>query len=264
MLSTFKQKPGTSSETTEFPEFGASALQSLTKKIDTDLKHSNYSQKKSIAARSKGEKKVNALRKTEGYSENAAATPQNREFAGLSKLHSNNGGNRKQKPSATPPKRLGQKRLRNGDLKEHGAAQNSQTDVNNLKLGQKQSEENMETSFNWREEIKALEGSEDDYALIAEIQSESEIEGDNTGYRKRPDGKLAKDLKKLVQDLGINEMEHDVVTGPLIAGDVNGEDRQKDVVPTISNVHVPKKGDSIVSPTPRAIQSKKAKSPLVS
>ncbi len=133
------------------------------------------------------------------------------------------------KITQTPTSQSGKKRLRDGQIK---VVSNRKSYVNGTKLGTKKDKAPSE-SFNIEEEILALGGTTDDYELIAEALSDSEIEGNDVGQAKAPQSDLQKDLARLVKELGVEnaqaqhqqeeEDEEEFPPSELKSGPTNGD-----------------------------------------
>ena len=107
----------------------------------------------------------------------------------------------------------GKKRLRDGRVKATGSVRR-RDDVNNIKLGSRQENPLLPERGNIQDEIEALGGTKDDLELIADVQSDSEIEGDTTGLDGASGGSLTKELQKMVRQLGVDKAAQKEILEP--------------------------------------------------
>ena len=107
------------------------------------------------------------------------------------------------KPVQIPALQQGKKRLRDGHVK---LPSNGRSDVNSTKL-RPRGNKSTSGGFNIEDEILALGGTKDDYELVTETLSGSEIEGDDPGQAKASQGDLQNDLVRLVKELGVEKAQ---------------------------------------------------------
>ena len=105
----------------------------------------------------------------------------------------------KDRTSYLPKPQQREKRFRDSTTK---APSNSKSESNSTVLGVK-GNKIRKGSFKIEEEILALGGSKDDYELIAEAPSDSEIEATDFGEAKTLRSDLQKNLARLVREIGI-------------------------------------------------------------
>jgi len=106
------------------------------------------------------------------------------------------------KPTAAPKPDQGKKRLRDGRLKEPGLQKNTGS-VNSITLGTRVPKSAEGRAFELDEDMKAVGGTKDDIGLIADAQSDSEVEGGDAGL----DGSnIRKELRQLVRQLGVDKV----------------------------------------------------------
>lgn len=79
--------------------------------------------------------------------------------------------------------------------------------VNTIKLGSKPENHVLANKSRLEEEVLALGGGKDDFDLIADVESESEMEETSAPASNRLQHGLKKDLHRLVMDLGISNLE---------------------------------------------------------
>lgn len=163
------------SQGTDFPELKADALSNLTARIADKLRKPTV-----------GAKTNNKL---------AQARPEK--------------GERKQKaPSQTSvpafKEQHGKKRLRDGQVKEPRSVE---TKGNASKAKSKEDRNGAPSRAQIEEEILALGGSKEDLDLVADVASESELEGDKPS--KAPRNNLKKELMNFVQDIGIQTAHYE-------------------------------------------------------
>ena len=189
------EAPRANGQEDELPNLKPDTLLSLTEKIQQNLKRAPHERiRKGPGVRSK-----NALKEESQQGTNlpvGATKPPT-----ISKT--SNPKSAAKKTTQTPAPQTGKKRLLDGRIK---VVSNRKSDVNGTKLGSK-SEKARRESFDIGEEILALGGTRDDYELIAEALSDSEIEGDGVDQSEGPRDHLQKDLARLVKELGVEKAQ---------------------------------------------------------
>lgn len=181
----------------DLPDLNPDSLLSLTEKIQNNLKKiPNEKIRKAPVVKPNGRKQApQSLQPVEPPAKPAKPPT-------VVEGQSNGGVKSVRKKSVHIPKpQQGKKRLHDGKFK---GLSNSRSDVNSVKLGAKGNKASKE-SFNIEEEILALGGTKDDYELIAEALSDSEIEGHDPDQTKASPGDLQKDLARLVKELGVEK-----------------------------------------------------------
>lgn len=161
---------------TDIPELKADALSNLTARIADKLKKS-----------------------TVGVKTNNKPAKARREKVERNQKH----------PSQTsvpaPKEQHGKKRLRDGQVKEPRSVE---TKGNASKARSKEDRNRASSRAQIEEEILALGGSKEDLDLVADLASESELEGDEPS--KAPRNNLKKELMKFVQDIGIQTAHYEL------------------------------------------------------
>ncbi|CAF9929023.1 MAG: hypothetical protein ALECFALPRED_004233 [Alectoria fallacina] len=111
----------------------------------------------------------------------------------------------KQKPTVALKASQGKKRLRDGRVKEESYRRMGD-DANTIMLGtrNRKSESGNDTSID--EEVRALGGTEEDVSLIADVISESELEGGEAGLGKNLGNGLEKEILQLARQLRVDRM----------------------------------------------------------
>ena len=248
----------------QFPKFGAGALESLKEKIQDNLTQTSSPQSKRKVETSMKKEKEDKIKSRRKASRNVGFKSQVKGSTSPLNSQSNDQEIPNQKQSLAPLREQNKKRFRNGEIKNQTPGQKGKEDVYSTRLGKKGSNTDTGTSYDIRAEIKALGGSDDDYALITGTHSESEIEGDDVDDGKISDGNLAKDLKKLVQKLAIDKFQYDTV---IVDIDVNRENHygggQDDFVLNSNGISVPKSEETILPAVTSTRYTKKDQSQLV-
>ena len=171
------------------PSFNPDALRSLTEKIETNFKNQGKGPiSKEGPARPKS--KASKFQKTKEHVARAPVLASN-----------GNAAIGKQKPTEALKTSQGKKRLRDGRVKE-GSYGTKGVDVNTIKLGTKNWRMGSDSDTNIDEDFRALGGTEDDFDLIVDVMSESEIEGEEVVLTKN----LGKEIFQLVRQLGVDRM----------------------------------------------------------
>ena len=182
----------------KLPNLKPDTLLSLTEKIQQNLKKAPSDEKPRNLAVKTSKKQREEIQTSGGVELLVRSTkpPTNSEGRknGIAELA-------EKKSAQIPAPQEGRKRLRDGQVK---ASPNSRSDANKTKLGTKGSK-GVKASFNIEAEILALGGTKDDYELIAEALSDSEIEGEDLAQAKASRNDLQKDLARLVKELGVEK-----------------------------------------------------------
>ena len=107
----------------------------------------------------------------------------------------------------------GKKRLQNGSVKDEGDG-SAIDGLKTIERAIKKLKTRSDNDNDLNEEIRALGGTKEDVDLIADIASESEMEGNQSRLSKHLGNGLEKELAQLVQQLGV----HRVAQKELMAG----------------------------------------------
>ncbi len=195
-----KSKKLHASEFTEnsVPDFNPDALRTLTEKIESNFKNQGKGvRSKDAPARAKIEAS-NARKKTRENATKAQVS------ASAVKAASNGStATGRQKSTAALKTTQGKKRLRDGRVKE--ASYGTKVgDVNATKLGTRQRNIGPDKDTNIEEEVRALGGTKEDVDLIANVMSESEMEGEKSALSKKSGNGLEKEILQLVRQLGVD------------------------------------------------------------
>ncbi|KAL9101899.1 MAG: hypothetical protein Q9163_002894 [Psora crenata] len=229
-----KKQPEISLRGSEFPELGARTLQILKNNIQHNLKQANHPQAKPKAKRTNNKNSHSKVKDGGQIPENKSIKSRDEKSSASRDSQGNGHGKRKQEPAPANFQKQGSKRLRNGELKRQTR---EQKDAGSGRFGPEQSNGKATTDPDIRDEIKALGGTDEDYQLLAGIESECEVEGETAADNKKLDSKLAKDLNAYVQELGINRVERDAIVMPSDAEEGAGdEDGRGHVIPTENGV----------------------------
>ena len=181
------------------PDLNPSVLLDLKNKIEINLKHP-----KPESSIWKNPPKI--LRKQQ------EKPPNSNKVSSANDLHHTNtiGLDKDQTRRVTPPsaftsiQQQKKKRPRDRKPKEPGDAR---TDGNSFISGPKTVGRNSNKQSDLEKEVIALGGTENDFQLIADAPSDSEIETQDPGTGNGHDGRLGKDLLRLVQGLEVDEKE---------------------------------------------------------
>lgn len=163
------------SQDTDLPELKADALSNLTARIADKLK------KPPVGAKTNN--KPARARPEKGH--RSKAPPSQTSVPAVKEQH-------------------GKKRLRDGQVKEPRSVD---TKGNGSKASSKEDRNAAPSRAQIEEEILALGGSKEDLDLVADVASESELEGDKPS--KAPRNDLKKELMKFVQDIGIQTVNYE-------------------------------------------------------
>ena len=197
-----------------FPDLNASSLESLTKKIQDNLKGSNNAPPKPQALKPKKKHHSGNL-----HSDGSLSIEDVQ-----SKSAANDTLNTKllQSKSTTPSKpeqTQGNKRLRNGQVKDYetdGSVKNPT--ANSTQLGSKPLKPSTDRD-DLEDEILALGGVKDDLELLKDVASESEFEGDTGVTAKSHVAGFKDELSRMVQELGIEKVGNRVLDDDVYTDD---------------------------------------------
>ena len=182
----------------KLPNLKPDTLLSLTEKIQQNLKKAPSKAKRRNPVVKSSKKQKEDSQNFQGVKLPVRST---KPFANSEDRENGNAKLAGKQSAKIPVPQLGKKRLRDGQVK---ASLNSRSDVNKTKLGTKGSK-GPKASFDIKAEILALGGTADDYELVAEALSDSEIEGEDIDQAKASRSGLQKDLARLVKELGVEK-----------------------------------------------------------
>ncbi|KAL8958392.1 MAG: hypothetical protein Q9183_005847, partial [Haloplaca sp. 2 TL-2023] len=175
-------------------ELKPSALSSLTQKIEANLKKGQNRDQPV-----KSSKKAVPKPKKDGNSQGQATKARKAEHEPKS-VKGTHGSAPKASESAESQSK---KRTRDGQLK---TSRSQKPLVNGSKEVPRGEHEPANEPSRLEREILELGGSKDDLALFGDLESESELEVDRAALQKPGPKGLGKDLKRLVQELGIDKV----------------------------------------------------------
>lgn len=183
---------------TQLPNFEADALSRLSKKIELNL-HKAPPEKPSKADRIKPRRsKTQSINTAEVSLPIIKKAPNELKYPVASKGH-------KALPLPAPlPKQHGKKRLRDGQVKGSSSLPKGADGTKHIRTMARDAQP---SQSGLEEDVLALGGSLDDYKLVADISSSSEIEGDDREPARGSRKSLGQDLQKFVQDLGIDQRD---------------------------------------------------------
>lgn len=181
-------------------DFNSDALRSLTEKIESNFKNQG---KRAIAKDAPARPKTKNLNSEKKAGEHTAKTPVSSSIVKAASNGSTAIG--KQKPTVPLKTRQGKKRLRDGRLKEESYGRQG-VNVNTTKLGAWNRKIGSDNDTNIDEEIRALGGTQEDVDLIADVLSESELEGGESGTTQNLRSGFEKEILQLVRQLGVDRV----------------------------------------------------------
>ncbi len=184
----------------QVPDFKPDALRSLTERIESNLiNRGKGAISKNAAPRSKANT-PNAKKKRGEY---AVKAPVSMSTVQATSKGSTPIGN--QKPTKALKMSQGKKRLRDGRIKGESDGKN-RDNVNAVKLGTRNRKAGLDTVNKLEDEMKALGGTKEDVDLIADIASESDMEGGEPESSKNLGNGLEKEIEQLVRQLGVDRV----------------------------------------------------------
>ena len=184
----------------QVPEFNPDALRSLTEKIESNLKGQV---KGAISTDTSVRPKTKTPNVKKKSGENTAKAPVSKSAIKIASHDRTATG--KQKPTVAPKTTQGTKRLRDGRVKQE-SYRTKGDDVNTIKLGSRISKIGSDNNTNIDEELIALGGTKEDVDLIADLMSESEMEGQAAGPDKILGNGFEKEILQLVRQLGVDRI----------------------------------------------------------
>ena len=209
MPSEDKESSGENLQASQLPHFNSDTLERLTQKIASKIKKPDSG---TVSKAPNVKPKKNKLDHFESKRELSNKAKASKSIATVQ----SNGTSPATEPIETAPRSKsgqGKKRLRYGRVKATGSVRRG-NDVNNIKLGSRSEKTLLPERSNIQDEIEALGGTKDDLELIADVQSDSEIEGDTTGLDRATGGSLTKELQKLVRQLGVDKAAQKEILEP--------------------------------------------------
>ena len=178
----------------QLPALPLNALSNLTQKIESKLKqHEKGSQSKRANAKPKGKNEKQGKR-SQGNQVDRIAQVSNESNRSKQAVG-------KREPTSVPQLNQGKKRSRDGKVKDQRQQKNGD-DANTTGLGSRESKTVMNGGINIPEDIQELGGTRDDMDLIANVPSDSEVEGDNVA-----DSEIKTELQQLIRQLGVDSMD---------------------------------------------------------
>lgn len=217
----------------QLPEFKAEALQSLTKKINANL--SKPPPPRIVTGKYPKPEQIDT-KVTSNPGLSASPTQKaTRDTKGKLGTYS---AKDDPPPSSFAPQKQGKKRLRDGQEKR---SQYTGSGIKSIQNEEQANHDSSTTNSKLQEDVLALGGSLDDYKLVAEADSNSEMEGNDMEVSKSTSKLSKKELLKFVQDLGIDKV--DVEEGEESAPSGKEEDN-------INKSNVPHPPRTIVAPLP--------------
>lgn len=227
----------------QLPEFKAEALLNLTKKISANLSKSPPQ----IIVTEKRPKPEQKKAKVTTNAETSASPARKVTRDTKEKLGASN-GKREPPPRSIASQKQGKKRLRDGQEK---GSKYTRSDVQSIE--NEEQADSYTTYSKLQEDVLALGGTLDDYKLVAEAESNSEMEGNDMEVSKSSSKISKKELLKFVRDLGIDKADVEEAEGSAISG---GEG---DNINENNNLYPSKSTPAPLSP--RSKMSKKGGSP---
>lgn len=223
----------------QLPEFKAEALLSLTQKINANI--SKPPPQRTVAERRPKTEQKKPKFTTSAELSAPPARIATRDIKG--ELGTNNG--KTESPlSSNATQKQGKKRLRDGQEKGSIHTGNGIKSIPNE--GQANHDSHT-TNFKLQEDVLALGGTLGDYKLVAEADSNSEMEGNEMEVGKSP-GKISKkELLKFVRDLGIDKVDIDETEGSAMSG--GEEDNEKNFLYPPQSLPAPLPPTSKISKT---------------
>lgn len=183
----------------QLPEFKAEALLSLTKKINANLSKPPPARTVTEKYPKLEQKETKVTTSPEVLASSARkATRDNK-----GKLGTNNAKSEPPPSSLAPPKQ-GKKRLRDGQEKRSKYTGSS---IKSIRNEEQANHDSRTTNSKLEEDVFALGGTLDDYRLVAEADSNSEMEGNDMEVSKSSSKISKKELLKFVRDLGIDKVD---------------------------------------------------------
>lgn len=185
----------------QLPEFKAEALLSLTKKINANL--------------SKPPPRIVTEKYPTTNPEISASPARKASRDTKGKLGTDNAKS-EPPPKSNAPQKQGKKRLRDGQEKKSKFAGSS---IKSIRNEEQANQDSRTTNSKLQEDVLALGGTLDDYKLVAEADSNSEMEGNDMEVSKGSSKISKKELLKFVRDLGIAKVNVEEAKESALSGE---------------------------------------------
>lgn len=202
------------------PDLNASALQSLTQKIQNNLKSSSNASVKLQSARPK--------RKTLSRNEvvtNEPAGNQSKTKLVASERRNAKSSQPKVRAQGKSEQTQGKKRLHSGQIKQGGRPSKvERSNANTVKLGSASARNSLADGAGLEEAVHALGGTKEDLELLREAGSDSEFDGDDGVTVQSRHVGLKNELLQMVQGLGIQKAESRVLEDQVYTDEDEDED----------------------------------------
>lgn len=195
----------------QLPEFKAEALLKLTKKINANLSKTpppRIVTKKYPKAEQKDTKDTT-------NPEISASTARKATRDAKGKLGTNNAKS-EPPPSSIAPQKQGKKRLREGQEKKN---KYTGSNIKSIRNEEQSNQDIRTTNSKLQDDVLALGGTLDDYKLVAEADSNSEMEGNDMEVSKSSSKISKKELWKFVRDLGIDKVDVEEAEESALSGE---------------------------------------------
>lgn len=183
----------------QLPEFKAEALLNLTKKINANLSKPPPPRIVTKKYPKPEKKETKVTTNPEISSSTARKAPRDAKR----KLGTNNAKS-ELPPSSIAPQKQGKKRLREGQEKKN---KSTGSNIKSIRNEEQDNQDIRTTNSKLQEDVLALGGTSDDYKLVAEADSNSEMEGNDMEISNSTSKISKKELLKFVRDLGIDEVD---------------------------------------------------------
>lgn len=193
------------------PEFKAEALLNLTKKINANL--GKPPPQRIVTKKYPKPQQRDAKVTTNPEISSSRARKVTRDAKG--KLGTNNAKS-EPPPSSIAPQKQGKKRLREGQEKKN---KYTGSNIKSIRNEEQANQEIRTTNSKLQEDVLALGGTLDDYKLVAEADSSSEMEGNDMEVSKSSSKISKKELLKFVQDLGIDKVDVEEAKESMLSGE---------------------------------------------
>lgn len=186
--------------TTHVPDFDQDALRSLTEKIEGNFKGQG---KGAISKDAPARVKTTTPKVKKKIGENTSKTPVSTSTVKVASNDTTAMG--KHKSAVALRTTQGKKRLRDGRVKEE-RHRTIGDDVNTIKLGSRNSKTGSHRNTEIDEEMIALGGTKEDADLIADVMSESEMEGETAEPHEQLGDGFEKEILQMVRQLGVDRV----------------------------------------------------------
>lgn len=200
MPAKLKKLNASDSTTTQVPDFNQDALRSLTEKIEDNLKSQGRG---AISKDAPAKPKTTTPKVKKKNGGNTTKTPVSISAVNISSNDTTAMG--KQKPAVALRTTQGKKRLRDGRVKEE-RNRTIGDDVNTIKLGSRNTKIVSNENTDIDEEMVALGGTKEDVDLIADVMSDSEMEGEAAGPPEKLADGFEKEILQMVRQLGVDRV----------------------------------------------------------